>query len=832
MAKNRNRGKSRGGAQLFERAQRELAKGNVKTAVKDAEACFRQDPRPEHRLLLERAYLGRVEHLHRLRLTAEARAALQKLLDLKPTDPDILHRIPRLQVVVGDTRADAAAVLEQEPGLLIALADQAVLDPRSTAPPNGGVAGHVKRIREALAAVERGDDATAADALRDLPRSSPLVDWKLFVRGLSAFYQGDAERTDANWHRLAPDRPAFRIAQTLLVAAGQIRLDEAKIDVSESVRQFEARIQADPAAAPLKELAEHWRKGDWPAFLHEYRRFRQRFAKTHAPLLARIVDLVWKRAVREDEGRLLERLMAIGPAPPLDPQWQRAWALGCESSEPCFTPRQEIAWQRYLGSLATNADLREEDRAIAAALVHYRLAGAKLRFAEQVQRMSRFGWAEFDSEDAEQFRVEAARRLRQAIESYPGLKVAYRDLAELHEEQEEPKKSAAVLRRLLAIDPDDFDAHVWLANYHLNRNKPAESAPHVEAAERLRPRDRQCSLLRWNQHLAHIRDLAMRRRLDEAKAQVERAAPLLEQGREEPYVLDVMRAALQWKAKDPAAAQRSLEAALEKAGAPAAVWMAMSGAAAEYRLPRAVKKDFDDRFKAAVQERPTSRTAGLLARRLLALKASRRNYTGRATQERLILKCLGRARRVQWTEADLEAACRLLAQFPNDDASFCVLVSIGVKRFPDNAHFHYWRGNDELGHGAYRSDYALAVRHLRRALELARASDRPDDRDLIPLAERALSAAYDAQRRHELAGISWLEDEDDDDYEDDYDDEEFDGGKTDSRQRDRQMDMFDEEDEDGEPIDPKKLLDELRRLIPPEVIEALERAGLGPPPGR
>ncbi len=311
MAKNRNRKRPRGGTQLFERAQRELAKGNTKTAVKDAEACFRQDSRPEHRLLLERAYLGRVEQLHRLRLPTEARAALQKLFDLKPTDPEILNRIPRLQVVIGDNRVDAAAVLEQEPGLLTALADQAVLDPRSPVPPHAGIGAQVERIREALAAVERADDDAATEALRDLPRNSPLGDWKLFIRGLSAFYLTDAERTRANWQRLDPDRPALRIAQTLLVADGQMRPEEAKADVTESLAQLRARLHTDPATGPLKELAEHWRAGDFRALFREYRRFRQRFAKSHPSLIEKIVDLLWKHAVSEGDSGILERLEAI-----------------------------------------------------------------------------------------------------------------------------------------------------------------------------------------------------------------------------------------------------------------------------------------------------------------------------------------------------------------------------------------------------------------------------------------------------------------------------------------------------------------------------------------
>ena len=839
MAKKGNWRKSQSGSKLLERAQRELAKGNAKTAVKDAEACFRKDPSPEHRQFLEKAYVSRVEQLHRLRLTAESRAALQKLLDLKPTAPETLQQIPRLQVIVGDTRVDAGSVLEREPGLLITLADQAVLDSRAQAPSQGGVADQVARIRAALAAVERGEDEKAAEMLHDLPRRSPLGDWKLFVRGLSAFYQGNEERAQANWQRLDTERPACRIAQTLLVVAGQIRPDAATADISVSLPQLEAHIQTDPAGLPLKELAEHWRKGDWKAFFREYRQFRQRFAKSHPQLLKKIVDLAWKRFVHDERHDNLDRLEAIGPSPPFDPHWYRVSALDCEERTPWFTPALERAWQGYLDSLEEATDMREEDRAIAAGLIHYRLAERMLRSADQLDRMSRFPWTDFDADDGEELRRKAAQRLRRAIESCPNLKDAYRDLAELHEDWKELAKSAVVLRRLLAVDPDDFDAHVWLANYHLSKNEPAESSPHVDAAARIRPRDRQCSELRWNQRLASIRALVMRRKFNEARRQVDETAAALAEGREEPFVLDVMRAAIEWKSKNEEAAEQHLAAALAQAGEPAVVWMAMSGAAAEYRLPSAVKKDFDNRFKAAVQTAPTSRTAGLLARRVSVLRAGKRNYTGRYTQERLILKYLERSRRVAWQEADLQAVCDMLETLPRSNELMSALVAVGVRMFPDNAWFQFWRGNCEISLGSFRCNLTKAIAFYRRALELARVSKEPDDRDIVPLAEHALSAAYELQERSTLFGAARDRDDDEDYVYDDSEDDEYDDECEDDdgpSEWERQMNMFDGNDDDDddadEPFDARKALAEIEKMMPPEILEALRREmakmGLGP----
>ncbi len=843
MAKNRNRNKPRGGSQLFERAQRELAKGNAKVAVKDAEACFRQDSQPEHRLLLERAYMGRAEQLQRLRLSNEAKAILKKLLDLKPTDPEIVERIPRLQVVIGDPGVDAAAVLEKEPGLLTTLADQAVLDPRSLAPPNGGIASQVECIREALAAVERGDDNAATEALRELPRHSPLGDWKLLVRGLSAFYLGDVERAGANWQRLDPGRPAFRIAQTLLLADGQSPPNEATIDLTEALAQLRARMQVDPAAAPLKVLAEHWRAGNWRSFFREYRSFRQRFAKSHASLIEKIVELAWKRSVSDVDSEILGRLEAIGPAPALDPRWHRAWAMGFDHPANPSRGSSDDHWQAYIDDLSTIPCLRDEERSIAIGLVHHRLAKSLLQYAAYEDQPPRFPWEERDPEEAARLRGLAARQLRQAIESCPRLTAAYRDLASYHEEQGELQKCAAVFGRLVKIEPDDFDAHLWLANYYLGRNKPNQSEPHVEAVLRLRPRDPQCDALRWNQRLAHVRALVMSRKLADALKQVDAAAEVLDERRDEPFTLDVIRAAVELKGEDHEAFQRHLDAALRGAGEPIAVWMAMSAAAAEYRLPREVKKDFDNRFKSAVKAKPTSRAAGLLAKLLFSMKANGRNYTGRATQERLILKLLSRSGRVEWAEADLKAACRLLETLPKHSGLLAAFAAKGGKRFPGNPHFHYWYASGQLAIGRLRLDYDKLIGHLGRAIELARASDDPADRTIVPKAERALSNVYELQRRWEGAWIERDDDDEDDDEDDDANEDEYgdgdeddaygrdgdrDTGRSASGPSDSQMTLFgqgEEESEEGESASGEfeKMLEGIEKFLPPIVLEAARR---------
>ena len=171
MGKNRKQRKPPAKDQLFERAERELSKGNAKEALKDAKVCYRDDPNPDHRRLLERAYVGRVEQLQKMKLPAEARAVLAELLKLDPKIPEIRDQIPRLQVILGDTAADSQAVFQQNPALLAELADQAVLDPRMPAPDHSEVRVHVERVRMPW----RRSSAGRTSRRRPRSRISPAV---------------------------------------------------------------------------------------------------------------------------------------------------------------------------------------------------------------------------------------------------------------------------------------------------------------------------------------------------------------------------------------------------------------------------------------------------------------------------------------------------------------------------------------------------------------------------------------------------------------------------------------------------------------------------------
>ncbi|MDA1049101.1 MAG: tetratricopeptide repeat protein [Planctomycetota bacterium] len=765
-------------SQLLQRAERELAKGNAKTALKDAKVAFRNDPVPDARRLLETAYAGRVEQLHRQNLLSEAQAVLRDLLDFKPVDPNVCERLPLLQVLVGDKAADPAVVFARQPELLNELTDKAILDWKALAPEYADLPRQVAAVRDALTAIESGEDERATELLQEIPRTSPLGDWKLFARGLSAFYQQDKDRTAANWQRLDPARPANQIARTLQAAAGDMS-EQAAADVERGVKRLNARLGSGQGFEQLASLSQSWRSGDWRTFCDELRRFRARHGTAHTATLQRIAELAWRRAVRESDYDFFARLKGCLPAPELDPKWSRAWALFSEHSRDGDVDAVEKAWKAYALDVRGVSCLRDDERPIAEGLVYLRLGTKFIEFAEYNASRMLARWAGDDEED--QLRKDAAGFLRQSIEACPRLEDAYRELAELHEESEDLDKAAAVYKKLLKQVPDDFDSHIWLARFYLEQEEPESAKVYTSGARRLKPRDPQCVALAWSQQLATVRHLAKKRKLDDARAELKKLHEI-RPAEIDLSLLDVVAAAIEFKAKNPEAANKFVDDALARFEEPTAVWLQMSCAAARYSLPKEIKKQFDERFKEAIQQPPTSQTAGYLAKFFASLKSNQINYTGRATQERLALAYLARTTSIAWTESDLCQVCEFLFMCPRQHRLVEKLSEIGLALYPKSPRLLFCAGTAGTRLGPHCCDVDHVLKCLRSAIELNGQASLPMNSSQVESARESLSDLEDFAERKRNIGFGFRA------YEDDADDE-LDGDDDDDFDDDDDMDL-------------------------------------------
>lgn len=755
-----------------ERVRRQLEKGDAKNALKEAKRCFRADPSANHRSLLEEAYLGRVEQLHRMKQVSDAKTILAELLALKPTTQVVTDRLTRLKVMVGVGSADTDAVLRDDPLLLRELVDQAVLHEGACVPDFEEFPAQVAAVRDALVAVERGADDEAAERLAIIARNSPLADWRLFVRGLSAFYQQDDERTRNNWERLDPTRPGSRIARTLLAAAGT-PAQEPAADLSSGIRRLELHTRSNAVIDLLKKIAAAWKRREWRMVFRHYRQLRMRFSDSHAALVRQVAEIISQRAVRESIHDALTEVVKIGPAPESDPRWNRAKAIFAEHPESDTSLDDiESAWVAYAEDLEHLPCLREDERPIAVGLVYQHLAREFVHCADD-NDMDPFGFV--DEAVQGELRLAAVRHYRNSIKACPRLQASFLELAELLEKIGETGQSVRTMEMLARQDPDCFEAVLWLAQHYLSQDDPGQSERYVEAARRLRPRDRQCLQLAWNQKLTMVRCLAMRRQFEAARQEIKQAAEIAPPDLE-PFTLDLLRAGVEFKAKHMEAAQAFVQSALAMVEEPTVIWLQLSSIAAQMRVAREFKKDFNDRFKAGIELPPTSESAGRMARFLAAMKSSKVNYTGRATHEKLLIKYLYRAVTIAWKEYDLRCVCEFLVPIPRLNPLRVGFVQTGVEQFPRVPQYHYWSGMQEVNLGPRFCDLDRASKSLQQALDLHHASDIELTADQLEAARSALSMVLDFQEKRPAfaAGSpSYVRDDDDEDdgYDDGYDDD-------------------------------------------------------------
>ena len=134
---------------------------------------------------------------------------------------DVRQGLPELLLAVGlyDQAVTSGKISgggqEADPAVLARAADRAVADPASAPASLAGIREGAAMVSAALDALYAGDEGAALAALGEVPRNSPFAEWKLFVRGLAAYYRHDDEAMRANWDRLAPDRFAARLAAPL-----------------------------------------------------------------------------------------------------------------------------------------------------------------------------------------------------------------------------------------------------------------------------------------------------------------------------------------------------------------------------------------------------------------------------------------------------------------------------------------------------------------------------------------------------------------------------------------------------------------------------------------
>ena len=113
------------------------------------------------------------------------------------------------------------------------------------------------RILQAFREIEAGQDDQAKTTLQGIGLRSPFLEWKVFLRGLQAYYQQDDARAVENWQRLDTDRLPARLA-----APFRFQIDAAFRAAQPPATQALLRKQADHVSSNV--LLTHLRSSARP----------------------------------------------------------------------------------------------------------------------------------------------------------------------------------------------------------------------------------------------------------------------------------------------------------------------------------------------------------------------------------------------------------------------------------------------------------------------------------------------------------------------------------------------------------------------------------------
>ncbi len=611
------------------------------------------------------------------------------------------------------------------------------------------------KIRAALEAVERADDAGAMAQLRGIPRQSLFADWKLFVRGLMAYYRHDTSDMLANWDRLDKNRPAAKITEPLKVMAGVTSIRQ-NAHLLPKIKQLEGPATGQSVLGILANLQQPTMEHDWHGAVRTLKRSGSAWRKLDAGTYRRVVLWLCGELIDGEHVQELDQLARFAEPPAIDPHWHRARAAVRESAGDGNSRRY---WQKYLQELECVTALSPADRKTARGLVHLHLAKDYVHDAECFRRCT-CGWDH--SEELEAAESIAIEHFNQCLELAPTYQPAYVSLAEFHTSRAQPHETAKIHERWLERMPNDPNVLCLLSTYHRDYNSPQKAREFAERAHHLKPLDKAIGDLLWETHVGSARLAARRCQFDQARDDLA-AADRLRPDRKDDYDVLARQAVLEIKAGIPKAARRFIEQAQETLAEPTALWLVMTVEATQMELPNKEAWLYEKRWRTSLKRRCRSDTAGLLCRTLMPHLQASEPYENCDEHVKALLRYVRRCSRVKWHIEDLRSVCEFV-DVAQEYRILNKLVKRGLRNFPQAAYPHWFAARLEIAKGPIEYDSRSALLHLQNTTRLASASSDPRDREVLDSAKQAETMLSDIAMHR-----SYMADEDEqEDFEPDF----------------------------------------------------------------
>ena len=328
--------------------------------------------------------------------------------------------------------------------------------------------------------------------LHELPRSSLLSEWKFFVRGLVAHYQGDAEACQANWDRLDPKRKARQIAQHLRDSA-----KPSDRNANANFPNLEKLAFGEPVLARLVELQRLMAEHEWTRAMQLLAGLRQSLARTDHRLAERLTRILMAPVINavSDMGPLTAKLSLIASRAP--PSRLRSTPSGVDSGpsapigpEPTTKsyantgPRTPPTSRRIPRSTRPSVPLAKAMVWNAVSMSYIEEANELPDLPGMTELLARFFSEPEDSETAAILKKQAVECLERSLKLAPDHLPTYQLLIETHRQWNDQAAVELAAHRLIEKFPDDLETLTFLVNSCIDKDKLDDALSDVRRARR------------------------------------------------------------------------------------------------------------------------------------------------------------------------------------------------------------------------------------------------------------------------------------------------------------------------------------------------------------
>lgn len=717
-------------AELRPRIERARREGRFQQALDLTKQLHKHEPTPANLELLREVYLGRARQLRSQGQTRDALTVLEVASRLDGASPDWLERLGEEMAQCGDI-ARTLALIEKLPdpasatGILARIADAAVQqEAAGRAALSPALQADFDRVLRAFQHVESGQDEAARETLQGIGLRSPFLEWKLLLRGLSAYWNDDNVRALENWQRLAPERLPARLA-----APFRFRIDAdfrtAQLPATQAVLQKQIdRLQGSAVLPQLRGLqATLAHKGKMPAALRQVETLLPALRQEAPQLVPRLAACFYWHILETGPDDVLRYQRVFGP-PPEDLHFHRLNALGFERAGELDVAHNH--WQQYEQEIAAHPERWPGGQADRARALIWHHMGQNAASVPEPRNKPRHRSFLFDEDDPlTPLKPPAEKCFQKSLELAPDLLETHEALVHHHLEAKREAKAEKAARQLLEHFPNHVPTLELLSDLRRKRGDFAAALELIQQALRGNALDRRLRRKVSDAHLLLARSHVESGRFDEARQQFQ-AALDLSSGPDGSMIL-AHWAACEFKAGDDARAEELIQQALARTTAPVGVSYLLLTEVLRLKLARTLKTRFEQDLKNGLAM-PNPDGAVFLTRILAGLHTGGVKYIGQKGHTQKVLSYIYKTRNLDFSEPQLEELCRNLLDmeaYPQARRT----ANQGEAQYRDSPVFPYLHALAWIQEEGRRVPTWKVVPMLKRAQSLARVQPPNERRD-------------------------------------------------------------------------------------------------------